>query len=605
MKRTPRGRISASLLALFVAGAAGSSRAEAAPAADDDARTEEAPKSATSAHVPGVGDEPTRRPERPGAKEAPEGAREPESARAPEPAKPGEATRPPTGPDERPPQAPPSGPSEGPSEPTTTPSPIVRPPPSERPPEPEPVLETRPEAAASPGDGAERVLSTADEERATKRLRLPNAIDLALRQHPQLKAARDQTRAAEARVGRAQSRYLPRIDSTLQYVRGSENGSIASFHSVPGMARVGSATRDGVEWNDSFNNFLAAVVAQQAIYDFGRTQGMVGAARAEVKAAKMNEELLEQLVVFGVIRSYYDVRNARESVRVAEEALNNATAILELAQAGTGSGLRPPSEKARAEADVAAAEVALIRARLDLEVAGARVANAVGATGEAIEPATEALPAPAPVPDVEDAIDLALTNRPELRALDFRREALAQTLRSVSARQYPRLDALLGASSRGQFLTGHGQEPHQSFNWHAGVIVSIPIFQGLAVRREKEELRALMSALGSQREAVAEAVILEVKEAVAVVRAADEAERASRKQVEAAKVALEVSQGRYRAGLGTLIELTDAQATYVAARSQAVQGRYDRLLARAALGLATGTAGSSIDAPAEVRPGAE
>lgn len=51
----------------------------------------------------------------------------------------------------------------------------------------------------------------------------------------------------------------------------------------------------------------------------------------------------------------------------------------------------------------------------------------------------------------------------------------------------------------------------------------------------------------------------------------------------------ESSVGRYGAGLAALLERTDAQATYVAARSQAVQGRYERHVARAALGLATGT----------------
>src|SRR5690606_39703857 len=113
-------------------------------------------------------------------------------------------------------------------------------------------------------------------------------------------------------------------------------------------------------------------------------------------------------------------------------------------------------------------------------VARARVANAVGASGEAIEPADEGLPAPTPVPDVEESIELALANRPELRAIDFRREALAQTLRSVTARQHPRIDALLGVNSRGQFLTGAGQDPYQRFNWHVGVVINVPIFQGLA-----------------------------------------------------------------------------------------------------------------------------
>lgn len=487
--------------------------------------------------------------------------------------------------------------------PPLAPGPLEGAPPAGEPPLVDPAPSPEPEPRAAAGEPPRGVLTEAEEKGPVKRLQLPDAIKRALRQHPQVLAAREETRAAEARIGVAQSRYYPRVDGWLEYVRASENAGPSSFYSVPGLARVTGSQRDGVGWHHSFNNFLVAAIAQQVIYDFGRTQGQVGAARARAKAAKMREELIEQQVAFDVIRSFYAVRSAREAVRIAEEALHNAEGIFELASTSAKTGLRPPSEKSRAEADVAAAEVALIRARLDLDVARARVANAIGAAGEAIEPADEALPPLEAVPAAEASIEVALANRPELRALDLHREALTQTLRGVKAQQYPRIDAILGVNSRGQFLPAAGQDPFHRFNWSAGVVVNVPMFQGLAVRKEKQAIQADIHALDDRKEAVRQAVILEVKEVVAVVQAADEAERASRKGVEAAKAALEVSQGRYRAGLGTLIELTDAQATYVSARSQAVQSRYNRHIARAALDLALGTnPGATAKPPAAAAP---
>lgn len=442
-------------------------------------------------------------------------------------------------------------------------------------------------------------------EAGAKRLRLDDAIELALQRHPQLVAAREQSKSVEARVGQAQAQYYPRIDGWLQYLRASENGSLASFYSVPGMSRVGGSKRlrsDGSEvpGHHSFNNFLVAVSVQQMLYDFGRTKGAVEAQRAFVKAAKMNEKLVEQMVVFGVMQAFYEVRAAREAVRVAEEAHKTSLGILELAQAGHDAGLRPPSEKARAEADVAAAEVALIRANLELDMARARVANAVGAAGQAYEPADEALGSPPAAPREEESIQVALRNRPELRALDFQKEGLSQSLSSVKARQRPHINALASASSRGQFLPDGPteQDPYQRFNWNVGVVINIPMFQGLLIRKQKEELHAEMKALDGGQEAIRQAVILEVKQALAAVRAADEAVRASRKGVEAAKVALDTSQGRYQAGLGTLIEVVDAQATYVSARSQVVQATYDRHLARAVLGLAMGKPHAASSSPA-------
>ncbi|MCA9661773.1 MAG: TolC family protein, partial [Myxococcales bacterium] len=235
--------------------------------------------------------------------------------------------------------------------------------------------------------------------------------------------------------------------------------------------------------------------------------------------------------------------------------------------------------------------------------ARARVANALGATGESFEPADEELPPPAPLPTVTTSIDEAIANRPELRALEYQQEILGQTLRATKAKQRPRIDAITGVNTRGQFLPTAGQDPYARFNWHIGLVVQVPVFQGMRVRREKEEIQAQIRALESQHRAVREAVMLEVRQAVAFVAAADEAERASQEQVEAAKVALEVSQGRYRAGLGTLIELTDAQAAYVTARSQLVQQRYQRHLARAALGLAMGSTSSMSEAAAKATAG--
>ena len=424
-----------------------------------------------------------------------------------------------------------------------------------------------------------------------KRLPLTEAVELALRRHPQLVAARERVSSAETRVGQAQAAYLPRVDGWLQYLRATENGALTSFMGgMPGFTRVGGSIRDNVEWHHSFNNFLVAIIARQQIYDFGRTAGAVGARKASVKVAKMEEKLVEQVVVFGVTQAFYEVRAARETVRVAEEALKNSEGILELAAAGFEAGLRPPSEKARAEADVAAAEVALIRANLELDISRARVANAIGVAGQAFEPADRELPQPAPVAELDESVDIALRNRPELRAIDFRREALSQNLRSVRGRQYPDIYSLFGVNSRGHLNANHpsGHESYQRFNWNVGVIVNIPMFQGLAVRKQKEEIRAEMRALDGDQEAVVQAVILEVKQAMAIVRAADEAARAAQKGVEAADVALETSRGRYRAGLANLIELIDAQAAYVEARSQHVRATYDRHLARAVLAFSMG-----------------
>ena len=420
-----------------------------------------------------------------------------------------------------------------------------------------------------------------------KPIELESAIELALRQHPQLATASERTKAVQARVGQAQSGYYPRIDVWLQYLRASEQGSVTSVHGVPGLSRVGGATRPGVGIGDSFNNYLAAAVVQQAIWDFGRTQGAVREQKAYAKVAQMNEALARQQVIFGVRAAFYAVQAARDTIALAEDAREIALQILEVAEASKRTGLAPPNEAPRAEATVAAADVALIQANAQLDIAKVGVANAVGATQVLFRPVGTGS-APAPIPPEEQLIATALEHRPELLALAHQRDGLEQGLKSVKAQQYPRFDARFGVNSRGQFLTEAGQDPFQRFNWNVGVILQVPVFQGLRVKKQKEELRAQTHALDNGRETIQQAIMQEVKRAIAAVNAADRAAEASQIGVDAAKLALETLEGRYKEGLAKLVELNDAQNAYINARSQKVRANFDRLLARAALAVAIG-----------------
>lgn len=442
-----------------------------------------------------------------------------------------------------------------------------------------------PEEKGKAGSAVPRSAADAPADGTT--LRLEQALALALSRHPRLVAVRHQASAAEAQVGVAKSRYYPQVNVWMQYLRGTENGNLAVFHSVPGVPRIGGSRRDNVSAFDTFNNYGAALTVHQLLHDFGRTQGEVAAQKALVEAAKMNERLVEQEVAFGVARAYYDVLAGRETTRVADEALTRAQRVLELAAAGQDAGLRQPSEKARAEADVATAEVAMIEAMAALDVARARFANALGLTDGSFEPAGEEAAEPSELAEPA-AIALALQNRAELRALELQKRALGERMRSVKAGHYPRVEAIGVVQSRGQFLGGESFD-YADHNWSAGVVVHVPVFQGFLLTEQEHAIQAQVQGLESAREAVRQAVVLEVKQALAQIRSADQAERAARKAVEAAQLALETSEGRYRSGLTTLLEMTDAQSAYVSALAGAVRASYNRRFARAALGLATGT----------------
>lgn len=421
----------------------------------------------------------------------------------------------------------------------------------------------------------------------TKLVTLPEAIQIALEQRPRLKAAQHDIDAEEIGIEEAKSGYFPQIGGSVQYVRATENGNTVSFHSVPGLSRVGGSRRDGVGPLDSFNNFLVGVALQQQIWDFGRTKSAMDQRKAAVMVAEAARVQTEQQTTFEVARAYYDVLAARESVAVAKDILSTGEFIFELAEASQKAGLVPASESTRAQANIATAEVRLVRAEGALEATLARFAGALGDARGRYAPAKAEVAAPLPAED--DAISAALAQRPELAILDAGRKGLDASLEQAKSQQRPRIDALAGVHTRGQLLPRPANVPtFADLNMNIGVVLSVPIFQGLRIRRQKQQLETRMASVAETRDEVSQAVIVEVRQAMASAKAADRAVVAAQSGVEAAEIALTTLSGRYSEGLTRLVDLTDAQSTYVASRLQLVAAKFDRLVARAALELAMG-----------------
>jgi outer membrane protein len=424
--------------------------------------------------------------------------------------------------------------------------------------------------------------------KGARRVDLVAAISLARTHHPLLRAAQLKTVAARARRNQAAAAYWPQVFGWVEYLRASEAGSPTVILTVPGQPRVGGSTPAGVSNTDSFNNYLVAVTAQQLLYDFGRTGGAVAAQEAMTKLAVLEEDLVALNVAAQVARAYYAVLAGRESVRVSNEAVVRTRRILEFAQAGQRSGLRPPGEVARAEADLANADLSVIRAQAELDIARNQLSNSVGVADLQLEPtATE--PKPMGAPAINDAVGKALASRPELRALQAQSEVLTAQRRAAPAGHFPIFSATGGLNGRGQFGVQAGDTVNV-FNWNVGLVAQVPIFQGFYVREREGEIVAEQRSLEYRVADLNLTVALEVRQALLALLAADKAQGAAQKGVDSASLALKIAESRYRTGLGTILEVTDAQATLVNAEAAAVRARYEAHTAQVALLRAQGEA---------------
>jgi outer membrane protein TolC len=397
-------------------------------------------------------------------------------------------------------------------------------------------------------------------------LSLQEAIDLALRQQPTLRSAQDGVNASVARVPQALSSYYPRLD----------------WITSVGRSQVFSSSSNTTLQSNAFNS---ALQARQLLYDFGKTGALVDEARANVRQAQGQFEQTRETVVFNVRQTYYQLLQARRLVAVADAQVARADLNLRSAQGFYDVGTRPKSDVTRAEVDVANAQVSLIRARNLVRLSEVNLANALGleaATAIQIQDNLNFEPVPL------DATALraeAVSNRPELAQGKARIDAARAQLNGARAGYLP---DLVATGSVGGFTTDPAANLFGQDTWAVAGTLTWNLFAGFFNLNRVRETEANLDAAQANYDSLELQVGLDVEQAAIAVVEAAERIGATGKAVESARENLRLAQGRYDAGVGTILDLTTAQLDLTNAEADQVRALTDHKLALAALDKAVG-----------------
>jgi outer membrane protein TolC len=182
----------------------------------------------------------------------------------------------------------------------------------------------------------------------------------------------------------------------------------------------------------------------------------------------------------------------------------------------------------------------------------------------------------------------ALKNRPEMLKAEVDIEAAKSRVRAEEANYFPTI------SANGAYNWQSGAQEFGSLksdlqdSWNAGVMLTVPLFQGGLTRGRVSEARANMIAIEVQRDATRQSVLLEVNQSYADMESAKVRIEVMESTLQKARDNLEIAQGRYEAGVGPYLEVTDAQLSAVNAETDRIQALYDYFLAAARLMKAIG-----------------
>lgn len=433
-------------------------------------------------------------------------------------------------------------------------------------------------------------------------LRLDDAVAIALKNQPTIVNAKAQTAAAQGRVTEAKQLYYPQAQAQASYqrVRSASKGGVVSTTSGTGAgAGTGTGTGTGTGGTGTTastptafggtdasgtNVWTVGASASQLIWDFGATRNKVHAAEKLVDSFAANEHAALRSIIVDVRRSYFTARAQKALVVVAKQSLDNFQKHLEQIEGFVKVGTRPEIDVVQARTDVANARLSLIQADNAYAIAKAQITRAIGADGPSdFDVSDEELgPVPGEDGNSDQLMGAAVKTRPDIQVYQRQRESYDLSVRSFKAQYWPTLSATGGFSETGSSLGDLGPA------WNVGAIIAWPFFQGWLTHGQIAEAEANAAAASASAEGVKVQIRVDIEQAQLNIKAAKASQLAATEAESNAKERLRLAEGRYTAGVGSIIELGDAQVALAQASANVVTANFNLSSARADLLAALG-----------------
>jgi outer membrane protein TolC len=405
-------------------------------------------------------------------------------------------------------------------------------------------------------------------------LSVDEAVAISLETQPVIQQRLADYQAAAHRVDQVFSTLLPQLTAVVGAFRAQRVTSLTRTGFDP---RTSNATVTSIQ---PFGESLTAgVTLSQRIFDFGKTAASTEAARRLAEVAQETVELQRQALTFEVKRQFILINFAQRLIRVQEQSLERADLNLRSARGFFEVGTRPKSDVARAEVDVANARVDLIRARNAERVARVALNTAMGIPADAPTQVQDILFYQQVQLDPRQLQTLALSQRPEYKQVRLLVDQAEAQLRRAHR------DFLPDVTGRGTY---GGVRSDLNEVWEIGVNLSWNLFDGGNMIAQVREKRSLVESARAQVKVTELNIGQEVEQAFLVVNEAQERIAATQTAVASAQENFRLAQGRFDAGVGTILELTDAQLFLTQAQNTEAQALADYRVALAALERATG-----------------
>ncbi len=415
------------------------------------------------------------------------------------------------------------------------------------------VQQPEPTSAADPWQILPRELITLD-----------RSIGIALKKNPQIVAAAGSIDISESRVGEARSSYYPQLSAQGGYSRTSP------MH--------GAATHP-----DNYDLYTGSVSVSQNLIDFGKTSSQINISKLNLAASRFDHTTMSDQIIFHVKQAYYNVLQARRSREVTADIVKQFQQHLDQAKGFYEVGAKAKIDVTKAEVDLSNARLNLIKAENAVKLSWVVLNNAMGMPQAPEYTVEDNLAVHKFELAFDDALKRAYENRPDLKALIAKREAAQEAIGLARTGYYPVLN---GSATYGR--SGQDKDLSLDHGWSAGVVLTVPLFNGFLTSHQVAEARSNLYVLKANEETLRQQVLLDIQQSYLDLRQSNDSIATAELAVRQAKENLDLANGRYAAGVGSPIEVTDAFAAYSNAQASYTNALYSCKIAQASIEQAMG-----------------
>ena len=389
---------------------------------------------------------------------------------------------------------------------------------------------------------------------------MARAVELALRQHPQVRTARAQAEAAEGHV--EQTRV---IEHPTLSVAGTLGAQSQQAFSRGGISSGGFFT--------SQESTPLSATASWRITDFGQTRANIRAAEASAEAATASVDTTALDVRQNVELAYLESVARRRLVIVAQATVTSEQGHVDQAKRFVAAQAHDPIEVAQAQSRLANAESTLAQAQANEALALANLRAAIGwvdPTRTIVVDPSWPVPSSEEPPDLAALVNTARQHRPDIVALDKDIQAANESLIAAKAERRPVLSATASAGWTPNSQIDWAPQP----TWQAGLTLSWLAWDGGKSRADAHVAHANLEVAVAQRDELLVTLTSQLESARAQIVTNRAAVQAANEGVTAAQAELKLAEARYAQGLGSQIELADAQTAVTTAQGNLVSAQW-------------------------------